>query len=101
MTELSSQAYDHIVGQPEPPSSRRFQFPPWARAHIVSPETGQEVALGETGILRVLDLANIRSVAALETDDLAIRRPEGFELAGRISNAEPRGCSLLQLQGRS
>jgi hypothetical protein len=96
MTELSSQAYDHIAGQPEAPGSRLFRFPPWARAWIVSPETGQESAPGETGILHVVDLANVRSVAFLQTDDLAIRRHDGFEWVGRISDAEPRGCSLLQ-----
>ncbi len=86
MSELSSQAYS---------TSGDFHFPPWARAQIVSPETGHEVADGETGLIRVLDLANVFSVAAIQTEDLAIRRGDGFELLGRAQLAEPRGCSLM------
>ena len=96
MSELSSQAYDSEI---HPPSSilhpRVFRFPPWARVQIVSPETGGEVAEGETGIIRVFDLANVFSVAAIQTEDLGIRRGEGFELVGRAQLAEPRGCSLM------
>jgi hypothetical protein len=63
---------------------------------VVSPETGGEVAEGETGLLRVVDLANVRSVGAVQTEDLATRRSDGFELLGRVSGAEPRGCSLRE-----
>ena len=35
------------------------------------------------------------SVAALQTEDLGVRRGAGFELAGRAALAEARGCSLL------
>ncbi len=87
MSELSSQAYDDAGGV--------FHFPPWARASVVSPETGAESGEGETGLLRVFDLANIGSVLAVQTEDLAARRGDGFELLGRAASAEPRGCSLL------
>jgi Acyl-protein synthetase, LuxE len=87
MSELSSQAYDVR-------SSCLF-FPPWARVQIVSPETGQEVADGETGLIRIFDLANVFSVAAVQTEDLGIRRGKGFELIGRAALAEARGCSLM------
>ena len=110
MSELSSQAY--VPGAPassrrisagkttelagwKPALPGRFRFPPWARAQIVSPETGQEVADGETGLIRVLDLANVFSVMAIQTEDLGIRRGGGFELIGRARLAEPRGCSLM------
>ncbi len=54
MSELSSQAYDSGT------QSRIFHFPPWARVQILSPETGREVAEGETGLIRIfLDLANV------------------------------------------
>jgi hypothetical protein len=43
-----------------------------------------------------VDLANVRSVAFIQTEDLATRHVDGFELLGRASGAEPRGCSLLQ-----
>ena len=69
--------------------------PPWCRALVISPETGREVADGETGLLRILDLANVRSVMAIQTEDLAVRCGKGFELIGRASQAEARGCSLL------
>jgi hypothetical protein len=101
MSELSSQAYDHAVAFPQPPTfnprplGRFFHFPSWARARIVSPESGKEVADGETGLIQVFDLANVRSVMAVQTEDLGIRRGEGFELIGRAALAEARGCSLM------
>ena len=65
-----------------------FRFPPWARARIISPETGREAGEGETGMLRVLDLANVWSALAVQTEDLAARRGEGFELTGRAAAAD-------------
>jgi hypothetical protein len=87
MSELSSQAYDK--------PAMRFHFPPWARMQIISPETGREVSDGETGLIRIFDLANVFSVIAIQTEDLAIKCGDGFELLGRASLAEPRGCSLM------
>ena len=72
-----------------------FRFPPWAQVQIISPETGREVADGETGLIRVFDLANVFSVMAIQTEDLGIRRGDGFDLIGRAQLAEPRGCSLM------
>jgi hypothetical protein len=97
MSELSSQAYDHIAGHDASTTQRALNFPPWARARIVSPETGLEVADGKTGLIRVFDLANVHSVMAIQTADLGIRRREGFELVGRATHAEPRGCSLMAM----
>ncbi len=117
MSELGSQAYDsHVpppgeevprrtgfqpVAHPNQPSGtgrpapdRLFRFPPWARVRLISPETGREVGEGETGLIRVCDLANVCSVIALQTEDLGVRRRDGFELLGRAAQAEPRGCSL-------
>jgi hypothetical protein len=98
MSELSSQAYDSGIKNSKlkiQNLERLFHFPPWARAQIVSPETGREVTDGETGLIRILDLANVFSVAAIQTEDLGIRRGNGFELVGRVQLAEPRGCSLM------
>ena len=117
MSEISSQAYDRVAGEvhgqrsevrgqrvevaghPQSPilnpQSSIFRFPPWARSVVISPETGQEVAEGETGLLRIFDLANVRSVMAIQTEDLAVRRGDAFELLGRAAEAEPRGCSLM------
>ncbi|MBL9172790.1 MAG: hypothetical protein JNL10_04580 [Verrucomicrobiales bacterium] len=96
MSELSSQAYDTIAGSG---SARCLRFPPWARAVVVSPENGREVGEGGTGLVRILDLANVWSVLCLQTADLAVRRGEGFDLVGRLPGAEPRGCSLQSVGG--
>ncbi len=98
MSELSSQAYDSEIENSQlkiKNSERQFRFSPWARVQIISPETGKEVADGETGLIRIFDLANIFSVAAIQTEDLGVRRGDGFELIGRAQLAEPRGCSLM------
>jgi hypothetical protein len=81
MCELSSQAYDTSLLRHG--SDRIFRFPPWARTAVVSPETGREVQDGEIGLLRVYDLANVYSVMAVETQDLARRRGSDFDLIGR------------------
>jgi hypothetical protein len=100
MSELSSQAYDRVPSFKfqVPGSAQAFRFPPWARAKVISPETGREVAEGETGLLRVFDLANVFSVMAIQTEDLAVRRGAGFELIGRAPVAESRGCSLMSAE---
>jgi hypothetical protein len=95
MSELSSQAYDRVSGSQSP---QVFQFPPWARVVIVSPETLCEVEDGQSGLVRVYDLANVGSVTSIQSEDLAIRRGAGFELIGRAALAEPRGCSLMEIR---
>jgi hypothetical protein len=97
MSELSSQAYDQTIRRSnfQTQTPRAFHFPPWARAQIISPETGNEVAEGETGLVRIFDLANVFSTLAIQTEDLGIRRGNGFELIGRAQLSEPRGCSLM------
>ncbi|HEX8296941.1 MAG TPA: hypothetical protein VF593_11605 [Chthoniobacteraceae bacterium] len=86
MTELSSQAYTRGLGEPH-------LAPPWLRFLVIDPETGAEVEPGESGVLRLFDLANLGSVVAVETQDLAVRLEDGFELIGRDPGAIPRGCS--------
>jgi hypothetical protein len=89
MSELSSQAYEVTnVG---------LQFPPWARARIISPATGGDVTEGERGLVRVYDLANVWSVMAVQAEDLAIKTKNGFDLTGRAAQAEARGCSLMNV----
>ena len=97
MSELSSQAYEGESLKSQVQSlkpCRSFHFPPWARVRIISPETGHEVSDGEIGLIQVFDLANVFSVMAIQTEDMAVRRGDGFELLGRATMAEPRGCSL-------
>lgn len=94
MSELSSQAYDWPTTA-TPSSSREFRFPPWARCRVISAETGREVDEGGVGLLQILDLANVFSVMAIQTEDLVRRRADAFQWIGRASDAESRGCSLM------
>lgn len=86
MTELSSQSYSK-------PNSHCFRSPSWMPVQIINPETGKEVALGETGLVQFFDLANITAVSAIITSDLAIKHADSFELIGRAPKAILRGCS--------
>ena len=86
MTELSSQWYTRGLGN-------AHHGPAWTRALVIDPENGDEVSDGECGMLRLIDLANLGSVLAIQTQDLAFRRGADFELIGRDPNAIPRGCS--------
>ena len=97
MSELSSQAYGRVTSGEwrVAGGSLVFHFPAWVRHQIVSPETGREVKEGETGLIRVFDLANVYSVLAIQTEDLGIKRGAGFELVGRSTLSESRGCSLM------
>ncbi len=97
MTEMCSQFYDdaianHARGRK---SDRAKIAPPWVRTQIVSPLTLEPVAPGERGLLRHLDLANVGSVAALQTEDLGVAVGDGFEVLGRVAGAEARGCAML------
>ena len=59
-----------------------------------------EVRDGESGLVRVFDLANVFSVLAVQTEDLAVRRGERLELIGRAEGGEARGCSLMSVESR-
>jgi hypothetical protein len=98
MSELSSQAYGCGCSMEKDAVLAEFAFPPWVRARVISPETNDEVAEGEAGLLRIVDLANVFSVTAIQTEDRAVRRGGGFELIGRAAQAEARGCSLTAIE---
>lgn len=84
MTELSSPFYSRGLGRPH-------AGPPWTRALVIDPETGEE---GAVGTVRLFDLANLGSSLAIQTQDLARSQGDGrFELLGRDPAALPRGCS--------
>jgi hypothetical protein len=87
MSELSSQAYARGT-------SGLHLTPPWARVLIWDPATDREVAVGRRGLVRWIDLANVDSVLAVQTLDIAERTTHGFRLVGRLARTEPRGCSL-------
>ncbi len=93
MTELGVQFYDKVVGiRGGAPLHRNI--PPWSRVQIIDPSTGKEAAEGERGLIRVCDLTNRSSVMAIQTEDIGIRRGDGFEVLGRAVGAEARGCSI-------
>ncbi len=90
MTELSSQCYTRGLDRPH-------LAPPWLRALVIDPETGRPAAPGRAGVLRLFDLANLGSVLAVQTQDLALAHDDtgrAFTLLGRDPAAlPPRGCS--------
>jgi hypothetical protein len=97
MTEMCSQFYDdaicnHVGGRKR---DRAKISPPWVRTSVVLPVTLEPLARGERGLLRHFDLANVGSVSALQTEDIGVEVGEGFEVLGRASGAEARGCALL------
>jgi hypothetical protein len=91
MTELVSQYYDDLASRAS--DTRVKAGPPWLRTLVVD-ERGREMARGETGFLRHVDLGNRSSVVAIETEDRGYATEGGFVLLGRDGDAPPRGCSL-------
>ena len=90
MTELTSSAW----GRPR--SGRMiYRFPSWCPVFVLDPGTLQPVTKGEEGMIAVFDSANHGSVSAILTGDWGLANAEGFEILGRASESELRGCSLL------
>jgi hypothetical protein len=99
MSELSSQAWLGTIAAStghalELPATGARWTPPWLRVRVVDPVTLADVADGEQGLLVFHDLANVWSCAAVRSEDLGIRRGDGFELVGRAPGATLKGCSL-------
>lgn len=106
MTEISTQYYDHALrsswlGTPTEP--RYKTVPPWARIRVVDPETQEQVAAGERGLVVHYDLANRGSCLAVLAEDIAYlvpagrgapQAPGGFVLLGRAEGTQARGCSV-------
>lgn len=87
MTELSSPFY--AWG-----GELHHRGSPWTRIQVIEPDTGRPSTPGEPGYLQIHDLANLGSVAAIRTQDLAIAHGDStFTLLGRDPGALPRGCS--------
>lgn len=94
MTEMSSQFYDGVAGSASAPAERVHGGAGWVRTQATDPETLRPLPHGEIGVLRHVDLANLNSVAAIQTADLGVTSPDGFRVLGRARGAEARGCSL-------
>jgi len=96
MTELLSQAYSKGDGI--------FECPPWMRVIVRDEDDplnlrepgGSKNEKGMSGILNVIDLANIWSCSFIATDDAGKVFENGnFEVQGRVDNSDIRGCNLL------
>lgn len=95
MTELLSQAYSRGKGI--------FKCPPWMKILVREeddPFLIKKIPVHsdkpETGLINIIDLANIYSCAFIATDDIGKLYHNGsFEVMGRNDNTDLRGCSLL------
>jgi hypothetical protein len=89
MTELLSQSYSLSEGQ--------FRFPSSVKVLIRSVTDPFEYETsGSTGVLNIIDLANLDSCAFIATDDLGKLNANGnFEVLGRLYTSDIRGCNLL------
>ena len=98
MTELLSQAYSLKDGI--------FHCPPWMRVMIREEEDPMSVHSRQSiigswqsfisGVINVIDLANVYSCSFIATDDVGKLYPDNsFEVLGRMDGSDLRGCSLL------
>lgn len=87
MTELFSQFYKW--GHQE-----THRGPPWTGIRVIDVHSGEPAAPGGIGYLEIIDLANLDTVSAIRTQDLAIAVGDReFILIGRDSAAIAKGCS--------
>ncbi len=89
MTELLSQAYT---------KGNNLFYPSHTMKILVREITDpfRKGLINETGGINVIDLANIYSVAFIETEDLGkVDKSGNFEVLGRSDNSDVRGCNLL------
>lgn len=89
MCELLSQSYSQ--------SSGLFDFPLWMKPlirEINDPFSLKETA-NQTGVVSIIDLANIYSCSFIETQDLGRLENGQLKLMGRVDHSEVRGCNLL------
>lgn len=89
MTELLSQAYSLGNGI--------FECPAWMQLLIRDTQDAMTmVAIGKTGGVNVIDLANINSCSFIATQDLGKKYANNsFEILGRFDNSDIRGCNLM------
>ena len=97
MTELLSQAYSKGDGL--------FHCPRWMKVFLRDEDDPFQIktAAGATkksltGIINIIDLANIYSCSFIATDDIGrLHANESFEVLGRTDSSDMRGCSLMIL----
>jgi phenylacetate-coenzyme A ligase PaaK-like adenylate-forming protein len=96
MTELLSQAYSRRNGL--------FKCAPWMKVLIRDEDDPLVITdvlknkVPKTGLINIIDLANIFSCSFIATDDLGkLYANDSFEVLGRADTSDVRGCSLLSL----
>ena len=91
MTELLSQAYSKGDGI--------YSCPPWMKIVLTNPNDPLEtLTLNKTGLINIIDFANIHSCAFIQTSDIGKTNEDGtFEVLGRMDQSDVRGCSLMYL----
>lgn len=96
MTEMCSQFYDNVIrDRYHGRGTRRAKAGAhWVRTLVLDPGSLREVAAGERGLLCHFDLANAGTAMAVLTEDVGRVVQDGFEMIGRATGAEARGCSL-------
>ncbi len=89
MTELRSQAYSKGEGI--------FSLPAWCKVLLREVHDPLDYSMTRTsGIVNIIDLANVESCAFIATQDLAIKTADNtFKIIGRADNSDIRGCNLL------
>lgn len=89
MTELLSQAYSSANGV--------FATPPWMKVVLREMNDPLSIAaMGRTGIISIIDLANINSCSFVNTMDIGRMVDEKhFLVLGRMDYADARGCNLM------
>ena len=89
MTELFSQAWSTGQGRFFPSPTMRILL-----REITDPFS--HVSTGRSGLINVIDLANIDTCSFIATDDLGRMLTDGsFEVLGRLDHSDIRGCNLL------
>ncbi len=91
MTELLSQAYAADSG--------KYHCPPWMKVVLTDPNDPLTILPdNKTGLINIIDLANIHSCAFIQTSDIGKTYDDGtFEVLGRMDQSDVRGCSLMYL----
>lgn len=90
MTELLSQAYGTEDGLLSPAFSMRVL--------VRDVNDPLDVQTKGTGVLNIIDMANMHSCAFIATEDLGTVYEDGsFEVLGRMDHAALRGCSLMTI----
>jgi hypothetical protein len=89
MTELLSQAYSKGNGV----------FSPAPTMRVLARDTTDPLTVlsaEQSGVLNIIDLANVATCSFIATDDLGKTQMNGdFEILGRLDTSDIRGCNLL------